>query len=117
MNPPDSQKAMAINQGISLAKALNAAAKVRVLVIMVAPRPSMATAPRGRGWVMMPAMVPKKMERRCQAGRVTPAGGGMNQRAVERATQMASFFRSAPHLIPAKPMSGVGVRLVIRENW
>jgi hypothetical protein len=38
-----------------LEKAEKAAAKVSVLVIMETHRPSMATAPRGRGVVMMPA--------------------------------------------------------------
>ena len=72
------------------------------MVIMDAPRPSIATAPRGKGWVMMPAMVPRKMERRCHAWRVTPVGGGMNHMPEVMATQMASFFRSAPHLIPGE---------------
>lgn len=53
--------------GISLAKAENAAAKVSVLVSIVAPRPSMATAPSGSGLVMMPTMVPRKIASRCQA--------------------------------------------------
>lgn len=60
----------------------------------------MATAPRGSGVVMMPAMVARKMESRCQAGSVTPAGGGANQMPAPRAMQMPSFFRSAPHLMP-----------------
>ena len=53
--------------GISLVKALNAAAKVSVLVSMEAPRPSIATAPRGSGVVMMPTIVPTKIASRCQA--------------------------------------------------
>lgn len=59
--------------GISLANALNAAPKVSTLVSIVAPSPSTATAPRGRGWVMMPTMVAKKIASRCQACAVTPA--------------------------------------------
>lgn len=58
--------------GISLENALKAAPNVRVLVSMVAPRPSMATAPRGRGCVIIPTIVAKKMARRCQAWGVTP---------------------------------------------
>jgi hypothetical protein len=50
--------------GISLAKALKASAKVSVLVSMDTPRPSTATAPRGRGVVMIPTMVPAKMASR-----------------------------------------------------
>lgn len=53
--------------GISFVKALKAALKVRVLVSMVAPRPSMATAPRGNGVVMMPTIVDTNMARRCHA--------------------------------------------------
>ena len=64
--------------GISLAKALKAAAKVRVLVSMAAPRPSMATAPRGRGCVMMPTMVPRKTASRRQACKAqAKASGGL----------------------------------------
>ena len=51
--------------GISLEKALKASAKVSTLVSMAAPMPSIATAPRGSGVVMMPTMVPTKTESRC----------------------------------------------------
>lgn len=47
-----------------MAKALKASAKVRVFVSMLTPRPSTATAPRGRGVVMMPTMVPAKIASR-----------------------------------------------------
>ena len=94
-----------MSQGISLANAEKAAAKVSVLVSMLAPRPSMATAPRGSGVVMMPAMVDRKMASRCQALSATPAGGGMTHSAAPSATQMPSFFRSAPHLMPAAAMA------------
>ena len=100
MNPPDSQNAMAISQGISDANAENAAWNVSTPVIIDAPRPSIATAPSGSGWVMMPAMVPKKMANRCQACMVTPAGGGMTHIAAAMAIQVPSFLRSAPHLMP-----------------
>ncbi len=126
MKPPDSQKAMAINHlsgaktrsladcrqhlrcqialshidsyGISLEKALKAAAKVRVLVSIVAPSPIIATAPKGSGLVMIPTIVPRKMASRCHAGSVTPDGGGMNQITTARPTEMPKFFMSAPHL-------------------
>lgn len=84
--------------GISLAKAEKAAGNVRTLVIIEAPRPSIATAPRGRGCVMMPTMVPRKMASRCHACSATPAGGGTNQTMVAMLTQMPRFFMSAPHL-------------------
>lgn len=71
---------------------------MRTFVIIEAPRPSIATAPRGKGWVMMPTMVPRKMARRCHACTVTPAGGGRNHTVVATATQMPRFFMSAPHL-------------------
>ena len=96
MNPPESQKAMAMSQGISEAKAEKAAAKVRVLVAMAAPSPSMATAPRGSGLVMMPTIVPRKMASRRQACGATPEGAGMNQTAAARPTEMPRFFMSAP---------------------
>ena len=89
---------LAVTHGISLAKALNAAAKVKVLVSMVAPRPIMATAPSGSGLVMIPTIVPRKIAKRCHAIKVTPAGGGMNQTASVRPTDMPKFFMSAPHL-------------------
>ena len=122
MKPPDSQKAMAINHlnrkmpvyvctlagcalfgmaqpthGISLENALNACAKVKVLVNMLAASPIMATAPSGRGLVMIPTMVPRKMARRCHAFNVTPEGGGMNHTMAARATDIPRFFMSAPH--------------------
>ncbi len=84
--------------GISLEKALKAAAKVKVLVSIVAPSPIIATAPKGNGLVMIPTIVPRKMASRCHAGSVTPAGGGMNQIAAARPTEMPNFFMSAPHL-------------------
>eukprot|EP00983_Pelagomonas_calceolata_P052955 1143080-Pelagomonas_calceolata.AAC.4 len=74
--------------GISLEKAENASAKVSTLVSIAAPRPSTATAPSGSGVVMMPTMVPVNTDSRCQALMLTPAGGGMNQSARDRPTQM-----------------------------
>lgn len=84
--------------GISEEKALKAWVKVSVLVSMLAPRPSMATAPRGSGLVMMPTMVPMNTASRCHAWRVTPTGGGMNQISAAMPTEMPRFFMLAPHL-------------------
>lgn len=95
MKPPESQNAMAMSQGISLANAENAAGKERMPVSWAAPRPIMATAPKGTGWVMMPAMVPRKMPSRRHAFSATPAGGGTAQIAAPRPTHTASFFTSA----------------------
>jgi hypothetical protein len=58
----------------------------------------MATAPRGRGWVMMPTMVARKMASRCHACIVTPDGGGRNHTSTPDATEMPRFFMLAPHL-------------------
>lgn len=66
--------------GISLAKALKAALKVRVFVSIVVPRPSIATAPSGSGVVMMPTMVARKMARRCHAWAVTPRNARGNEK-------------------------------------
>mmetsp|Transcript_31658 Transcript_31658/g.57526 ORF Transcript_31658/g.57526 Transcript_31658/m.57526 type:complete len:210 (-) Transcript_31658:28-657(-) len=89
---------MAMSQGISLAKALKASGKVRTLVSMAAPRPRTATAPRGRGVVIIPTMVPIKTASKCQALRLTPAGAGQNQMAMAIPTQVARSFMLAPNL-------------------
>ena len=86
-----------ISYGISLANALKACEKVKVLVIMVAPRPRIATAPRGSGLVMIPTMVPKKIASKCHASPLTPAGDGKNQTAAASPTDIPRFFMSAPH--------------------
>lgn len=94
--------------GISLANAENAAANVSVLVSIVAPRPSIATAPSGSGLVMMPTIVPRKMASRCQACTLTPAGGGSSQMTAPTAVLMPRFFMSAPHLNCLGARAGAG---------
>lgn len=69
-----------MSQGMGSLNAENAAENGRVLVEMVAPRAASATAPNGRGWVIMPTIVARKMARSCQAVREMPAGDGRNQR-------------------------------------
>jgi len=96
MNPRAKKNARAISHGISLAMALKAWAKVRVWVRMQTPRPRRATAPRGRGPVMMPMMVLRKMARRCQALGFTPSGTGIRKITTPTATVMASSFGLAP---------------------
>lgn len=96
MNPRAKKKARAISHGMGSPKAEKAAEKGRVLVRTEAPRPMRATAPRGRGWVMMPTMVARKMARSCQALRETPAGAGTSQRRTPVAIEAARGFRAAP---------------------
>lgn len=96
MNPRAKKKASAISQGMGSPKAENAAEKVRVLVRTDAPRPINATAPRGRGWVMMPTMVARKIARSCHALRATPAGAGMNQIRTPVRIDAAKGLRAAP---------------------
>lgn len=52
--------------------------------------------------MIIPAMVPRKMASKCHAWAVTPAGAGRNQTVAATPMQMASFFKSAPHLMPAE---------------
>lgn len=73
---------------------------------MLVPRPSMATAPRGSGFVMMPTIVPINTASRCHACIVTPTGGGMNQIRAPIPTEIPRFFMSAPHLNGAATGAG-----------
>ena len=77
-------------------KAAKAWAKVRVLVIMAAHRPIIATAPRGSGAVMIPMMVATKTARRCQAWVVMPAGWGQKKSPTPTATARPRVFKLAP---------------------
>lgn len=96
MNPRAKKNASAISQGMGSPNAEKAAEKVRVLVSTEAPRPMRATAPRGRGWVMMPTMVARKMARSCQAFRATPVGTGRNQTITPVRMEAARGFKAAP---------------------
>lgn len=96
MKPLAKKKARAMSQGIGSPKAEKAAANVRVLVRTQAPRPMRATAPRGRGCVIIPTMVDRKMERSCQAILVTPVGGGMNHRITPVAMEAIRGCMEAP---------------------
>lgn len=96
MNPRAKKKATAISQGMGSPKAENAAEKVRVLVRTEAPKPSKATAPSGKGCVMMPTIVARKMARSCQAGLETPEGTGTNQRMTPVAMEASNGFIAAP---------------------
>lgn len=96
MKPRAKKKARAMSQGMGSPKAEKAAVKVRVFVRTQAPSPIRATAPRGSGWVMMPTMVARKMERSCQALRVTPAGAGTNQRMTPVAIEAIRGWSAAP---------------------
>lgn len=96
INPRAKKKASAISHGIGSPKAENAAEKVKVLVKTEAPRPNRATAPNGKGWVIIPTMVAKKMESNCQAIRDTPSGAGTNHRITPVAIDAMSGLMEAP---------------------
>lgn len=92
--------------GISLANALKAAAKVRVFVSIQTPSPIMATAPKGNGVVIIPTIVPRKMDRRCHACWLIPSGTGQIHIKAPTPTQVPNFFRSAPHWMPGSSLCG-----------
>lgn len=96
INPRAKKNASAISHGIGSPKAENAAAKVSVLVRTHAPSPMSATAPSGRGWVMIPTIVARKMESSCHAMRETPLGAGRNHRITPVAMEAASGLMEAP---------------------
>ncbi|KAI4386255.1 hypothetical protein MLD38_004201 [Melastoma candidum] len=73
-----------------------AAAKVSVLVSTEAPRPMSATAPRGRGWVIIPTTVARNIERSCHALRETPDGTGTNHRMTPVAMEASRGLMAAP---------------------
>jgi len=96
INPRAKKKASAINQGIGSPNAENAAEKVRVFVRTEAPKPIKATAPSGKGCVMIPTIVARKIASSCHAGFVTPAGTGTNQRMTPVAMDASKGFMAAP---------------------
>lgn len=96
MKPRAKKKARAISHGIGSPKAENAAPNVRVLVSTEAPNPNKATAPSGRGCVMIPTMVARKIARSCHAFRETPEGTGRNQIITPVAMEARSGFIAAP---------------------
>lgn len=87
--------------GIWDEKALKACAKVSVFVIIAAPRPSMATAPRGSGCVMIPIIVDTNTARSFHACVVTPSGVGARYSSTPAATEMPRFFMFAPQTNPS----------------
>mmetsp|Transcript_17274 Transcript_17274/g.23871 ORF Transcript_17274/g.23871 Transcript_17274/m.23871 type:complete len:196 (-) Transcript_17274:78-665(-) len=112
MNPRAKKKAMAINQGISLAKALKAAANVSTFVAIATPRPIMATAPRGSGVVIIPTIVARKIERSFQAATGIPAGTGKNQITHPTATAAAI----GPGFAPRGAAAGTGALAAAAEH-
>lgn len=96
INPLAKKKARAINQGIGSPKAENAAANVSVLVRTHAPSPINATAPSGRGCVMIPTIVARNIESNCHAFLETPVGTGTNQRITPVAIEASRGFIAAP---------------------
>mmetsp|Transcript_23928 Transcript_23928/g.77747 ORF Transcript_23928/g.77747 Transcript_23928/m.77747 type:complete len:201 (-) Transcript_23928:118-720(-) len=87
MKPRARKKAIAISHGISDEKALKAAANGSVPVTIATPSPIIATAPSGSGVVIIPTIVPTKMDSNVQALAVTPAGVG--QRYTTMPARMA----------------------------
>ena len=96
MKPLAKKKARAMSQGMGSPKPENAAAKGRGLVRTETPNPNIATAPRGKGCVIMPTIVPRKIASSCHALRFTPAGTGENQRITPVAMEAISGFMAAP---------------------
>lgn len=96
IKPLAKKKARAMSQGMGSPKPENAAAKGSVLVRTETPNPNIATAPRGKGCVIMPTIVPKKIASSCHALRFTPAGTGENQRITPVAMEAISGFMEAP---------------------
>ena len=96
INPRAKKNASAINQGIGSPNAEKAAEKGRVFVSTEAPKPIKATAPSGKGCVMIPTIVARKIASSCQAGFVTPEGTGTNQRMTPVAIDASNGFIAAP---------------------
>lgn len=96
INPRAKKNASAINQGIGSPNAEKAAEKGRVFVSTEAPKPIKATAPSGKGCVMIPTIVARKIASSCQAGFVTPEGTGTNQRMTPVAMDASKGFMAAP---------------------
>ncbi|KAE8124218.1 hypothetical protein FH972_019123 [Carpinus fangiana] len=73
-----------MSQGIGSPKAEKAATKVSVLVSTDAPRPIRATAPRGKGCVMIPTMVARRCALPClrRHNRATTSGGSDDKFSV-----------------------------------
>lgn len=96
MKPFAKKNASAMSHGIGSPNPENAAAKVRVLVRTETPNPNIATAPRGKGCVIMPTIVPRKIASSCHALRLTPAGTGENQSITPIAIEASKGFIDAP---------------------
>ena len=101
MNPREMKNARTISQMTRFPNPERAWLMVRVLVMAVAAIPTMATAPMGSGFRMIPTMVAMKIASRCIAAGSTPEGAGTNQITAPRARGMAKRWRRAgkPHLL------------------
>jgi len=96
MKPRARKNASAINHGISLEKAENAALNGNKPVVMLTARPIIATAPSGNGLVMMPTIVPTNTANKLHACAVTPAGAGINATTRPANTEYPNGFNLAP---------------------
>jgi len=105
MNPRAKKNASAINQGISLENAENAAENGKRPVVMATPKPIIAVAPSGSGFVMIPTIVPTNTASKCHALALTPAGAGMSQINNPASTEYPSGFNLAPFQFANAPPS------------
>ena len=96
INPLAKKNAIAINHGISLENAENAAENGNKPVVMLTPRPIIATAPSGNGCVMIPTIVATNTENKCHACVVTPAGAGKLHKSKPAKPEYPRFFTFAP---------------------
>ena len=105
MNPRAKKNASAINQGISLENAENAALNGNKPVVMATPKPIIAVAPSGSGFVMIPTIVPTNTASKCHAFALTPAGAGMSQINNPASTEYPRGFSLAPFQFASAPPS------------
>ena len=116
MNPRARKNASAINHGISLENAENAAENGNNPVVMLTPSPIIATAPSGSGFVMIPTIVATKTASKFHACVVTPAGAGMRYRINPDKIEYPSGLSFAPFQFasasdPARTTGAFGVPL------
>ena len=116
MNPRARKNASAINHGISLENAENAAENGNKPVVMLTPSPIIATAPSGSGFVMIPTIVATKTASKFHACVVTPAGAGLRSKINPDKIEYPSGLSFAPFQFasasdPARTTGAFGVPL------
>ena len=88
MNPREMKNARTMSQITRFPNPERAWVMVRVPVMAVAVIPTIATAPMGSGFRMIPTMVAMKMASRCIPAGSTPEGAGQNQITAPRTRGM-----------------------------